>query len=58
MNLKELISLSKSKKLTAEEYEQMKADRYNASEGELNADGYDCRLCKNKGFIAEVHYQD
>lgn len=58
MNLKELINFSKSKKLTAEEYEQLKADRYNASEGELNADGYDCRLCKNKGFIAEVQYQE
>lgn len=54
----ELIKQLKSKKLTAEEYEQMKADRYNASEGELNADGYDCRLCKNKGFIAEVQYQE
>lgn len=53
-----MIKLSKSKKLSDSEYEQLKADRYNASEGELNADGYDCRLCKNKGFVAEVHYQD
>lgn len=36
--------------------EQMQADSYNASEGDLNkADGYNCPLCKNKGFIAKVN---
>ena len=38
-------------------YEQRKCDRYNAETGTLNEfDGYDCQLCKNKGFIAEVRY--
>lgn len=34
---------------------QRQIDRYNESEGDLNeADGYDCKLCKNKGFIARL----
>ena len=43
------------KQLSAAEYEQLKADSYNAKEGTLNQeDGYDCRECKNKGYISEV----
>lgn len=45
-------------KLTDKEYEEVKAKLYNASEGELNEDGYDCRICRNKGFVATVEYQD
>lgn len=38
--------------MTDEEYEKWKADGYNATEGHLNEqDGYDCKLCKNKGDI-------
>ena len=41
--------------MTEQEYEQRKCDRYNAEEGDLHiADGYECALCKNKGFTAEV----
>lgn len=37
------------------EREQQKADMYNASKGNLNEeDGYDCSICKNKGFVAVV----
>lgn len=37
---------------TPKEYEQHKADLYNASVGDLNeADGYNCDICKNKGFV-------
>lgn len=43
--------------LTQEQYEQKKADAYNASTGHLNErDGYDCPACKNKGYIACVDY--
>lgn len=49
------ISESGCKPYTREEYEQMKADSYNAGEGTLHlADGYNCDKCKNKGFIAEL----
>lgn len=42
-------------KLTPQEYEQKRADMYNQSSGNMNdQDGYDCALCKNKGFSAEV----
>lgn len=37
------------------EAEQRKCDSYNAAIGTLNEDdGYDCPICKNKGFIAFV----
>lgn len=48
-----------SEQLTAQEYEQRKADFYNASTGNLNEqDGHDCPICKNKGYIAGVQYFD
>lgn len=41
--------------LTQQEHEQAKADFYNASEGDMHEkDGYDCRICRNKGYISEV----
>lgn len=41
--------------MTDEEFAQNNVDRYNQSEGDLNEyDGYDCRICKNKGFIARL----
>jgi DNA replication protein DnaC len=43
------------KELTQQEHEQLKADFYNASEGDMHeSDGYDCRLCRNKGYISHV----
>ena len=46
-----------SEQLTAQEYEQRKADFYNDSTGKLHEqDGYDCPICKNKGYIAEVQF--
>lgn len=43
--------------LTEQEYEQRKADDYNASVGDLNQfDDYDCEICKNKGWIAYVRH--
>lgn len=35
-----------------EEHEQHKADWYNAEVG--NLEGYDCQVCKNKGYVASV----
>ena len=38
-----------------EEYRRQCVDDYNRREGELNKyDGYNCTLCKNKGFIASL----
>lgn len=46
-------------RLSPEVYEQRKADLYNDSVGNLNeSDGYNCDLCKNKGFIASVVYNE
>lgn len=46
---------SDGKELTQQEHEQLKADFYNASEGDMHeADGYDCRVCRNKGYISRV----
>lgn len=43
--------------MTAKEYEQAKVDSYNASEGTLHLhDGYNCPLCKNRGFTASLGY--
>lgn len=37
------------------EHRLQMAEFYNNSEGDLNTiDGYDCKVCKNKGFIAKV----
>lgn len=41
--------------MSPKEYEQWKADGLNATEGNRHEeDGYDCRLCKNKGYIVKV----
>lgn len=41
--------------MSQKEYEQWKADGYNAIEGNRNEeDGYDCRICKNKGHIMKI----
>lgn len=43
--------------LTAEQYEKNKAEIYNNIPGKLNEfDGYDCPICKNKGFRKEAYY--
>ena len=45
--------------LTPEQYEQAKADLYNSSIGDLNEeDGYNCDLCKNKGNISKVMFNE
>ena len=39
-----------------QQYSQMKCDSYNETIGDLNlTDGYDCPICKNKGFIAKPY---
>jgi len=41
--------------MTPKEREQFKVDGFNEGEGTRNLDdGYDCRICKNKGIIAEL----
>lgn len=43
------------KNLSAEDWKQMQADAYNNSEGNLNeVDGYNCELCKNRGYHAYI----
>lgn len=45
--------------MTPQEYEQRKADAYNAEEGDLHLrDGYVCTECKNKGWISVVKYSE
>lgn len=45
--------------LSFREYQQQRIDWYNNSEGNLNeSDGYDCKICKNKGFIAKLDETD
>lgn len=42
--------------LSKEEYQQQMVDLYNQSAGNLNeTDGYNCEICKNKGFIARIN---
>ena len=41
------------------EYQRMKVNRYNQSHGNLDEiDGYNCDICKNKGFIAHLDEYD
>ena len=41
--------------LSPENYNQQRIDWYNQSKGHLNeTDGYNCELCKNKGYIARL----
>lgn len=41
--------------MTPKDYEQFKVDGLNEATGDRNEqDGYECRLCKNKGFIAKL----
>ena len=45
--------------MTPEQLTQAQVDIYNASVGNLNEeDGYNCDLCKNKGHISKVSYND
>ncbi len=50
---------SKHQELSPKDYEQLKANLYNDLEGDLNEkDGYNCPICKNKGQIAKVQYNE
>lgn len=41
--------------MTPREREQFKVDSFNSGEGKRHEeDGYDCRICRNKGFVAEL----
>lgn len=45
--------------MTPKEREQFRVDSFNSGEGTRNEeDGYDCRICKNKGFVAELRQLD
>lgn len=57
--LSEAMSVHGFEVMTPEEYEQAKADAYNSSVGNLDKeDGYHCDICKNKGMVATVVYND
>lgn len=44
-----------SEKLSAKDYEQFKVDGLNNTVGDRDKeDGYNCPLCKNKGFVAKL----
>ncbi len=45
--------------MTPKEREQWKVDSFNECEGTRNEeDGYDCRICRNKGFVAELREEN
>lgn len=45
--------------MTDEEYTKFKCETYNSSTGNLHEkDGYICDKCKNKGYIAEIRFQN
>lgn len=47
------------KPMSEEEYEQFKADSFNAAPGSLNEqDGYNCQVCLNKGLIMRVYQME
>ena len=42
-------------KMSPREYEQYKVDNMNNAVGDRNQqDGYECRVCKNKGFVVKL----
>lgn len=42
--------------MNKEEYEKWRSDSYNAESGHMNeSDGYDCPICKNKGYISVIN---
>lgn len=44
-----------SENMTLAEFRQYRIDEYNAESGKLNLkDGYNCDICKNKGYIAGI----
>ena len=48
-------ALADSQTMTGEERLRREVDSYNSLEGDLNNDGsYDCKVCRNKGFIEKV----
>ena len=54
-----LTGIDSSKTFTAQERVQMNCDAYNESQGVLNqADGYNCDVCRNKGFISSCEEEE
>ena len=58
--LKKLKSVTQTvEPMSRHDYQQSKVDRYNKSEGTLHEqDGYNCDICKNKGFVAKLGEND
>lgn len=55
MESRKEFSESSYKKLTPKEWAERRCRMMNDEEGDLNkTDGYDCRLCRNKGYTFEV----
>ena len=49
------LGLDTTFEMSQKEYEQFKVDGLNESVGDLNKeDGYECKICKNKGYIAKL----
>lgn len=54
--LARLMAADHGSDLTPEEAERRNAERYNRAVGRLNEeDGYNCNVCKNKGYVATVY---
>lgn len=58
-SLKEMLQLRQKESYDSKKHLDFISDRYNASEGDKHLeDGYECDICKNKGFISEVRLGD
>ncbi len=52
-------SVKNSEPMSRHDYQLSKVERYNKTEGNLHEqDGYNCVICKNKGFIAKLGEND
>lgn len=52
MEVQEIAIPKINTELSYSDFLQMRADAYNQKEGDLK--GYDCRICRNKGYIAKI----
>ena len=53
------LGMGTTSSLSPKDYEQFKVDGLNATEGNRNEeDGYNCKICRNKGFVAKLIEND
>lgn len=56
IKIRDILKAEGASNLAIADYLKRKAEWYNQLEGNLNEiDGYDCKVCKNKGYVAVVN---